>query len=68
MLCPQCHGTHYVLDNGQRRPCPECAGIGEIHCCDGLTEQPDPTGETVARPNGNGANCAANGRPAERKE
>ena len=40
MLCPRCHGTHVVLVNGQRLPCPECAGIGEIHCCDGLQEQP----------------------------
>ena len=29
-----------VLVNGQRVPCPECAGVGEIHCCDGLQEQP----------------------------
>lgn len=41
MLCPRCYGTHYVLVGGQRLPCPECAGVGEIHCCDGLTEQPD---------------------------
>lgn len=61
MLCPHCHGTRYLLLNGQRLPCPDCAGMGEIHCCDGLMEQPDPTGETVAPPpNGNGANCPAN--------
>jgi hypothetical protein len=40
MLCPRCHGTHVVLINGQRLPCPECAGMGELHCCDGLQEQP----------------------------
>jgi hypothetical protein len=40
MLCPRCHGTHVIPANGQRLPCPECAGIGEIHCCDGLQEQP----------------------------
>lgn len=41
MLCPRCHGTHYVLTNGQRLPCPECGGLGEINCCDGLMEQPE---------------------------
>ncbi|HJZ59513.1 MAG TPA: hypothetical protein VKE74_31505 [Gemmataceae bacterium] len=41
MLCPRCHGMHVILVNGQRVPCPECQGMGEIHCCDGLTEQPD---------------------------
>ena len=44
MLCPRCYGTHVVLVNGQPIPCPECGGIGEIHCCDGLTEQPEPGG------------------------
>ena len=47
MLCPICHGTRYVLVDGCRRPCPECGGFGEIHCCDGLAEQPDPTGEVL---------------------
>jgi hypothetical protein len=41
MLCPRCHGTHVILVNGCQRPCPECSGMGEIHCCDGLLEQPD---------------------------
>jgi RecJ-like exonuclease len=40
MLCPRCYGTHVVTVNGRRLPCPECAGVGEIHCCDGLQEQP----------------------------
>jgi hypothetical protein len=40
MLCPRCYGTHIVQVNGRRDPCPECAGVGEIHCCDGLQEQP----------------------------
>jgi hypothetical protein len=39
MLCPRCYGKHVVLMNGSRMPCPECAGMGEIHCCDGLREQ-----------------------------
>jgi hypothetical protein len=50
MLCPRCHGTRYVLHHGQRLPCPDCGGMGELHCCDGLTEQPDPDGETVPPP------------------
>ena len=39
MLCPRCYGKHIVFMNGARVPCPECAGVGEIHCCDGLREQ-----------------------------
>ena len=39
MLCPRCYGKHIVLMNGSRVPCPECAGVGELHCCDGLREQ-----------------------------
>ncbi len=41
MLCPHCYGKHVVLMNGSRMPCPECAGVGELHCCDGLREQGD---------------------------
>lgn len=53
MLCPRCHGTHVILVNGLRRPCPECQGMGEVHCCDGLQEQPgqDP-GPADAAPTG----------------
>jgi hypothetical protein len=60
MLCPRCHGTRSVLDHGQPRPCPDCGGMGEIHCCDGLTEQPDPDGEAVPLPA-----CPADSRPAD---
>ena len=41
MLCPWCYGKHVVLMNESRVPCPECAGVGELHCCDGLREQAD---------------------------
>lgn len=41
MLCPRCYGKHVVVVNGSRIPCPECAGVGELHCCDGLREQDD---------------------------
>jgi hypothetical protein len=58
MLCPRCHGTHFVLTNGLRLPCPECGGVGEINCCDGLMEQPDPTGDAVQVPQtANGTTC-----------
>ena len=50
MLCPRCYGKHVVVMNGARVPCPECAGIGEIHCCDGLREQECPVREIVAPP------------------
>ncbi|MCS6866625.1 MAG: hypothetical protein RMJ56_02850 [Gemmataceae bacterium] len=39
MLCPRCYGKHIIALNGLRIPCPECAGLGDIHCCDGLREQ-----------------------------
>jgi len=39
MLCPQCYGKHVVLQSGSWLPCSECAGVGELHCCDGLREQ-----------------------------
>ena len=42
MLCPRCYGKHVVVMNGSRLPCPECAGVGELHCCDGLREQDCP--------------------------
>jgi len=41
MLCPRCYGKRVVVLNGSRIPCPECAGVGELHCCDGLREQDD---------------------------
>ena len=41
MLCPRCHGTHVVWEAGAQVPCPECHGAGELHCCDGLQEQPE---------------------------
>jgi RecJ-like exonuclease len=50
MLCPHCHGTRWVTLQGQRMPCPECAGVGEVHCCDGLQEQIDPATEPVVGP------------------
>jgi ribokinase len=41
VLCNQCHGKHFVEVAGKPVPCPECGGAGDIHCCDGLAEQPD---------------------------
>jgi len=38
MVCPRCYGKHVIALNGSRIPCPESAGMGEIHCCDGLRE------------------------------
>jgi hypothetical protein len=42
MLCPTCHGQRFLFINDQLAPCPECGGYGEVHCCDGLQEQPEP--------------------------
>jgi hypothetical protein len=46
MLCSCCHGQHFILTRGQFLPCPECGGMGEIHCCDGLMMQPESTHTT----------------------
>jgi hypothetical protein len=40
MLCPTCFGRRLVVIASQVVPCPECAGHGEVHCCEGLQEQP----------------------------
>ncbi len=40
MLCPVCYGRRLVVIQGRLVPCPECAGQGEMHCCEGLQEQP----------------------------
>jgi hypothetical protein len=54
MLCPRCYGKHVVVVNGSRIPCPECAGVGELHCCDGLREQDDcPVAENPKSQNTN---------------
>ena len=47
MLCNHCHGKHLTVVDGRGRPCDECGGLGEIHCCEGLQAQPetDPTGQ-----------------------
>jgi hypothetical protein len=39
MVCHQCHGQHWVIRGGLMCPCPECGGLGEIHCCEGLVAQ-----------------------------
>jgi hypothetical protein len=55
MNCPVCHGKGIFSFGGYERvgagdwmkstmniPCLECGGLGQIHCCDGLHEQPEP--------------------------
>jgi hypothetical protein len=41
VLCSHCHGKHVVITDGGVRPCEECGGLGEIHCCEGLQAQPE---------------------------
>ena len=48
MLCELCHGKHYLVQRGMTLPCPECGGLGLLHCCEGL--QPDA--ETPHLPRG----------------
>jgi hypothetical protein len=45
MICPRCYGKHVVVISGAVVPCPECGGLGELHCCDGLQEQNCEAGE-----------------------
>lgn len=40
MLCPVCFGRGWWY----RRICPECNGVGIIHCCEGEVAQPPPDG------------------------
>ncbi len=37
MICFDCGGRGWVAPF---ELCPECYGVGVIHCCDGLMEQP----------------------------
>jgi hypothetical protein len=58
MLCHRCHGQHWIIRAGQMCPCPECGGLGEIHCCEGLiaqredTQLPDPAASQLSEPLG----------------
>jgi hypothetical protein len=47
MLCPVCHGQRLVVIGGRQEPCAECGGLGVLHCCEGLVEQPDFPGEAA---------------------
>jgi hypothetical protein len=51
MLCPCCNGQHWITKEGHVQPCPECGGLGEVHCCEGLSEQPPPEGEPLSPAN-----------------
>lgn len=57
MICPRCHGSGWVFWHppdvpfsqtfADLYPCDyEGCVNGHVHCCDGLTEQPEPPGET----------------------
>ena len=41
MICEACHGQRLVKRGGRMQPCEACGGSGVVHCCDGLSEQPD---------------------------
>ena len=49
MMCYLCHGQHWVIRGNQMSPCPECGGLGEIHCCDGLVAQQEGVREPAAQ-------------------
>lgn len=62
MMCYRCYGKHWVQCDGSMVPCPECSGMGGLHCCDGLTEQTTcesssqstTTSETTSSPESSG--------------
>ena len=39
MLCNHCHGQRIITAERGPHPCPECGGVGETQCCEGLQEQ-----------------------------
>ncbi len=47
MICPDCGGTgkkfkyFSELPRCYEGPCEGCGGVGQIHCCDGLQDQPE---------------------------
>jgi hypothetical protein len=41
VLCENCHGKGVILIAGAPHPCPECGGLGLLHCCEGLQAQPE---------------------------
>ena len=51
MLCSRCYGRRMIFLEGVPRPCPECGGFGDVHCCDGLQEtansSPDQSVQSV---------------------
>jgi DnaJ-class molecular chaperone len=51
MNCPVCHGTGLIQAGkwDPEQPCFECSGIGQVHCCEGLCEQPDDTEDQKVR-------------------
>jgi hypothetical protein len=40
MLCEVCHGRRLVWRRGQPLPCLACGGLGELNCCEGLSDPP----------------------------
>lgn len=58
MLCPVCHGHRLVIINGRPEPCSECGGLGVLHCCEGLVEQPDDAPGDAADEPGTSVNAA----------
>jgi hypothetical protein len=55
VLCEKCHGKRLVVQDGEVRPCEECGGFGEVHCCEGLQAQPCPPDPAAAGPGPDGA-------------
>lgn len=50
MLCPRCYGKRVVPSGAGWMPCPECAGVGSLHCCDGLQEREGCEAPTPPKP------------------
>ncbi len=48
MICSTCYGKRWFFYLGKLLPCPECEARGEVHCCEGLQEQPEAADTAAA--------------------
>lgn len=48
MLCLACHGKVLIASPTGPRPCPECAGVGSLNCCEPATTRDQAAGRDAA--------------------
>ena len=49
MICQNCDGHGIVDVNGLLEACEQCH-CGQVHCCDGMREQPEKASTEALRP------------------